>query len=142
MDFRIKENAYVGLHDCRTNKIDINDNSITFHFPDGFYYIEEPKDPQKTENCDAAMTCHLLENEISAVVFRKNLFGKIVREDWSDRFAAAVNSGEIEFEFVYTYRSYQSILFKGYVWRNKKPWSRECEIEFRTDEITYEWSER
>lgn len=142
MDHGIKENANVGLHDCRTGKIQIDDRSITFFFPEGFYFI---KDTAAKENCNAEMRCHLVDQydgNFSVSVFRKNFFGQIIREDWTDKFVSAVNSGEVEFEFVYTFRAYQNILFKGYIWRNKKPWWRECEVELRTDEITYSWTDK
>ena len=141
MDHGIKENVDVGLHDCRTNKIQIEDQSITFFFPDGFYYI---KDSVK-ESSNAKMRCHLVDrygDNFSVCIFRKNIFGKMIREDWTDKLVPAVNSGKVEFEFVYTFRAYQYILFKGYIWQDKKPWHRECEVEIRTDEITYSWTDK
>ena len=141
MDFGIKENADVGLHDCRTNKIEYKAQTMSFFFPEGFYFI---KDSEAMENRNAEMCCHLVdkyEGNFSVNISRKNVFGKIIREDWTDRFVYAVNKGEFEFEFVYTYRAYHSILFQGYVWRKKKPWWRECEIELHVDEITYSWDE-
>ena len=141
MDFGIKENAEVGLHDCRTNKILYEDQAITFCFPDGFYYI---KDSTATENHSAEMSCHIIDKykeNFSVNIYRKTIFGKTIREDWTDRFVSAVNKGEFEFEFVYTYRTYHGVLFQGYVWRKRKPWWRECEIELRVDEISYSWDE-
>ena len=44
-----------------------------------------------------------------------------------------------EFEFVSAYRSYQHILFKGYVWFDTAPYHMECEIELHTDKICYHW---
>ena len=38
--------------------------------------------------------------------------------------------------------SYHNVLFKGYIWRHRRPWWRECEIDLMTDEITYTWEER
>ena len=74
-DYAIEENEKVGLHDCRTNGIQYDDNVVTF-------------------------------------------------------------------EFVTTYRSYQHILFKGYVWFDTAPYHMECEIELHTDNIFYSWDER
>ena len=142
MDFGIKENADVDLHDCRTNKILYEDQAITFYFPDGFYYI---KDSTAMENRNAEMRCHMVdkyEGNFNVYIYRKTIFGKTIREDWTDRFVSAVNRGEFEYEFVSTYRAYHSILFQGYVWRKKKPWWMECEIELHVDEITYCWDER
>ena len=47
-----------------------------------------------------------------------------------------------EYEFVTTYRSYQHILFKGYVWFDREPYHMECEIELHIDEISYMWNEK
>lgn len=141
MDFGIKENTDVGLHDCRTNRIEYKDQTMSFFFPEGFYFI---KDSEAMKNRNAEMCCHLVdkyEGNFSVNNYRKNVFGKIIREDWTDRFVYAVNKGEFEFEFVSTYRAYHSILFQGYVWRKKKPWWMECEIELHVDEITYSWDE-
>ncbi len=146
MDHGIRENADVSLHDCRTNQIQYEKESIKFFLPDGFYWIRNEKtESDHTESYQAEMTCRIVDkygNGFRVSVYRKNLFGQTVREDWTEKFIPAINRGKIEFEFVYTYRSYHGILFKGYIWRKRKPWWRECEIELRTDEITYSWSER
>lgn len=145
MDFGIKENADVSLHDCRADKIQYDEQYIKFHIPDGFYIIQDKKDPASAESFNAEVTCHFAdkyEDHFSVSVFRKNVFGKIIREDWTDRFVSEINSGRFVFEFVYTYRSYHGVLFKGYIWQDRKPWWKECEIELKVDEITYSWDER
>lgn len=142
IDFGIAENADVSLHDCRTNRILQEDRYITFCFPNGFYALRNVDVP---EDYKAEMRCHLDRHSdgISVSVFRKTLFGKTVREDWPpEKFVSSVNSGKYEFEFVYTYRRYHGILFQGYLWTKRRPWWRECEIEFQTDEITYRWEEQ
>ena len=56
MDFGIKENADVSLHDCRTRKIQLENSFLTFSIPDGFYFI---KDSGAGESYNAEMRCHL-----------------------------------------------------------------------------------
>ena len=139
------ENADVSLHDCRTNHIQYEEQFIKFFIPDGFYLIHGADSSEPTESYNAEVTCRFMdryEERFRVTVYRKNIFGQTVREDRTDRFVSAVNAGKVEFEFVYTYRSYHGVLFKGYLWRKKKPWWRECEIELMTDEITYSWEER
>ena len=141
-DYMIKENEKVGLHDCRTNSIQYNNSVMIFEFPEGYYLLngKEPKHTGKAE-----MKCHILDegiDGISVYIYRKMPSGEVVREDWSDNFVAAVNDGTFEFEFVTTYRSYQYILFKGYVWFDTAPYHMECEIELHTDNIFYSWNER
>ena len=141
-DDMMEENEKVGLHDCRTNHIQYENEVMLFEFPSG-YYLLNGKEPKKTGK--AEMQCHIIDEEfdgISVYVYRETRLGKVVREDWSDNFLVAVNSGTFEFEFVSTYRRYQHILFKGYVWLEKAPYHMECEIELHTDKIFYRWNER
>ena len=145
LTFGIKENADVSLHDCRTNRVQCEEQFIRFFIPGGFYVIHDEKRPDTAENRNAEVTCRFMdryEDRFQVTVYRKNLWGRIVRRDWTDEFAAAVNSGKVEFEFVTTYRAYHNVLFKGYIWRHRRPWWRECEIDLMTDEITYTWEER
>lgn len=58
MDCAIKENVAISLHDCRTNKITIDDDSITFHIPDGFYIIKECI---SNENYNAKVKFHFVD---------------------------------------------------------------------------------
>lgn len=141
-DYMIEENEKVGLHDCRTNCIQYNNNVMKFEFPEG-YYLLNGKEPRQTGK--AEMQCHILDEEIDGIsvyIYRNKSFGKVIREDWSDNFLSAVNGGTFEFEFVTAYRSYQHILFKGYVWFDKAPYHMECEIELHTDKIFYRWNEK
>ena len=135
----IEENAVVGLHDCRTNHIRYAESTMVFEFPDGYYLLnsQEPKRTGKAE-----MRCHILDEEIdgfSIYIYRTKPSGKVIREEWADNFLTAVNDGMFEFEFVSAYRSYQHILFKGYVWFDTAPYHMECEIELHTDKICYHW---
>ncbi len=138
----IKENEKIGLHDCRTNHIRYENYIMTFEFPEG-YYLLNSGEPQQTGK--AEMRCHIVDEEIDGIsvfIYRKKLSGKVIREDWSDNFLTAVNKGSFEFEFVTTYRSYQHILFKGYVWFDREPYHMECEIELHTDDIFYSWTDK
>lgn len=137
LDFNIKENADVSLHDCRSNHIEFDKNHITFRFPDGFY-VRNHSEWSKT--LSGKMTCHIALDDtdgFSAYIFRKNIFGKTLREDRSKSIIRDINGGKYEFEFVTVYRSYQFVLFKGYLWSDKKPYNTEYEIEIHTDEIIY-----
>lgn len=131
----------VGLHDCRTDRIDRREGTLSFAFPGGFYLLRGGK---AVRTGPAHMECRILDEDvdgISVFVYRETPSGKLLREDWSDNFAAAVNSGSFVFEFVTVYRSYQRVLFKGYVWFDTPPYHRECEIELHTDHILYRWDD-
>lgn len=144
-DYMIEENEKVGLHDCRTNHIYYNNKVIVFEFPKGYYIPskETGKEPERTGK--STMQCDIVDTDFdgfSVCIYRKTMFGKIVREDWTDKFIVAINSNKFEFEFVTTYRSYQHILFKGDVWFNKAPYCMECEVELHTDKIFYNWNKQ
>ncbi len=137
--YMIEENEKIGLHDCRTNRIQYSNTVMTFEFPKG-YYILKGKEPEQTGK--AIMQCHIADEAFDGIaiyIYREKPSGEILREDWTETFLQAVNDGTFEFEFVSTYRSYQHILFKGYVWFETPPYHMECEIELHTDKIFYSW---
>ncbi len=139
LDFIIKENADIGLHDCRTNHIEYENHSVIFSFPAGFYIFDQ-QNFRKTSH--GTMLCRIADNDpdgFSACIYRKNVFGKTVREDLSKKIVSAINDKRFEFEFVTVYRAYQFVLFKGYFWSDRSPYATECEIEIHTDEIIYNW---
>ena len=131
----------VSLHDCRTTHISYEKQILSFEFPEGFYILNNGEPVCSGE---AKMECHIMDGDIDGIsiyIYRVNSSGKVIREDWSDNFILAINDGSFEYEFVTTYRSYEYILFKGYVWFDKEPYSMECEIELHIDGISYMWNE-
>ena len=67
---------------------------------------------------------------------------KVIREDWEPiNFIDAVNCGDYRVEFITQYKSYQSILFKCWVWFEKSPYHYECEIILHTEQVTYNWNQ-
>ena len=135
-----RDNHQIGLHDCRVTRMEYSEQILGIEFPGGFYLMDQPE-PCLSGN--ARMEFHIIDEDIDGIciyVYRKSKFGKIVREDWSDNFIAAVNNGTFEFEIVTTFRSFHRILFKGYVWFDSAPYHMECEMELHTDDITYMWN--
>lgn len=131
----------IGLHDCRTTHISYENQILSFEFPEGFYILDTIE-PVRSEK--AKMECHIIDEDIDGIsifIYKKHSSGKIIREDWSDNFVSAVNNGTFEYEFVTTYKSFQRILLKGYVWFDKEPYYMECDIELHTDRISYMWNE-
>ena len=136
-----KETGKVGLHDCRTNHMSYENHILSFEFPEGFFILNK-EEPVRSGN--AKMDCHIIDEDIDGIsiyIYRKTSSGHVIREDWSDHFISAINDGSFEYEFVTTYKSYQHILFKGYVWFDKEPYCMECEIELHTDEVSYMWND-
>lgn len=138
----------VGLHDCRAKKMSFEQGVLSFYFPDGIWVLPKSSDNPASEALrtkNARVDFSIVDadpDEIEIYLFRKNRRGNIIREDWKpDDFAAAVNAGEYQVEFLYTYQGYQSFLFKCWVWFEKAPWHAECEIILRTDGGSCEWDE-
>lgn len=140
-DYGIEENEIVGLHDSRTNSIHYDNDMMIFDFPKGYYVI---KDKEAIQTGKSNMQCHIIDKDFDGIVvyiYKTMPSGEVIREDYTDCFLSDINKGIFEFEFVTTYRSYQYILFKGYVWFDSEPYCYECEIELHTDKIFYSWNE-
>lgn len=83
------DDSCITLHDCCVNNIAVEENQISFCFENGFWVTPEHK---QSELIDTVRTdfsrvdfCFEQENsdEISIYVFRKNIFGQIIRDNWS-----------------------------------------------------------
>lgn len=129
----------VGLHDRRATHIDLKDGVLGFDFPDGFFILTGGE-PYRSGM--ARMECSLLDNEFFVSIFTERADGSALREDFTGEFIDAINSGRYQFEFVSTYLGYESLLFRGYVWFKKRPYHKECEIEFRTDDVKFFWNDK
>jgi len=129
----------VSLHDCRINQMRYENKVLSFYFYDGIYVSDKTVE-EFVRTGKVRMDCYIIDefiDGISIYIFDKKTNEKSIREDWTDNFISAINDGSFEFEFVTTYKSYQHILFKGYIWFDKKPYCKECEIELHTDKITF-----
>ena len=139
--------CFISLHDCRAEKIVYDHGILSFVFPNGFWIT-----PQHPENhsdtavrTDLSQVDYIIPNdpfcEIEISIFRKAFGKKILRESWEiEKLINAVNSGTFQLEFVTQYKGFQSILHKGYIWFDKKPYHRECEIILPTDCAVYRWN--
>lgn len=84
---------------------------------------------------------HLKIDDIYVYIFHAARRGKVTREVWEPAdFINAANNGSYRVEFIYKYTGYQSLLYKCWVWLDKKTWHKECEITISTDSISYCWN--
>lgn len=129
--------AAVGLHDRRATHVEYADGILAFDFPDGFFILsgDEPY-----RSGPARMECHILDGDFYVSLFTEKPHGLALREDFTDRFADALNKDGLEYEFVTMYTGYERLLFKGCLWSKKRPYHKECEIEIRTDGVKYFWN--
>lgn len=141
-------NSFISLHDCRAENMKYNQGVLSFVFSDGFWVLEqhpenESKDCVRTDL--AQVDFQIIDEEIDGVeiyIFRKSKNGKVIREEWElENFMNAVNCGDFQVEFITRYESYQSILYKCWVWFDKAPYHYECEIILHTENVIYHWNQ-
>lgn len=141
-------NPFISLHDCRAEKMNDSQGVLSFCFPDGFWVMaqhpeNESKDCVRTD--EAQVDIQIIDEEIDGVeiyLFREDGSKKVIREEWElENFIHAVNDGAFQVEFITRYESYQSVLYKCWVWFDTEPYHYECEIILHTENITYHWNQ-
>lgn len=142
------DDSVISLHDCRAEKMSFCDGIVSFSFPDGFWITKQHPENKLDEivrTFASQVDFSIIDEEIEGVsiyIFKKNLRGKVIREEWElDNFIKAVNGGDFQIEFITQYKSFQSVLFKCWVWFDKKPYHMECEITLHTDSVVYKWNQ-
>lgn len=142
------DDCYISLHDCRAEKMSFDKGILSFTFSDGFW-ITQQHSLNRSENTvltsSSQVDFTIIGEEICGIeisIFRKKRSGTVIREDWEPlNFINAVNAGDFEIEFITQYKSYQSFLFKCWVWFNKEPYHSECEIILHSGSVLYRWND-
>lgn len=141
------DDSYISLHDCKAEKMKFENSILSFIFPDGFWISEkhsQNKSDTTVRTNSSQVDFQIIDEEIDGIeiyVFKK-IRKKIVRVDWEPiNFINAVNAGDFRVEFIAQYKSYQSFLFKCWVWFDVKPYHAECEIILHSENATYYWNE-
>lgn len=140
------EDSCITLHDCVAEKMNFDNGVLSFLFPHGFWITQQhPKnESDNIVRTDASkVDFQIIDEEIDGIciyVFRKNKKGKLIREEWEMiNFINAVNNGDFRVEFITQYKSFQSVLFKCWVWFDRSPYHSECEIILHTEKAAYQW---
>lgn len=146
-DYYDLDDSYISLHDCRAERMTFDKGILSFVFPDGFWVTKQhPKNKSNNTVCTTSsqvdfrmINGHIDGLEIS--VFREYEDGKILREDWEpEKFINTVNTGVFQVEFITQYKSYQSFLFKCWIWFDDAPYHSECEIIINCENAVYTWN--
>ena len=137
---------YISLHDCHAECILYKDGVITFVFPDGIWVTTEHPDNElgKVVRTDMAAVKFYLESDcecdITAYVFRQKLH-KTFREEWElSKLMEHINSKQGTLEFLYEYKGDNSMIIECWLWLEKKPYYRECELKLRVKGVNYCWN--
>ena len=140
----------IGLHDCRAKKLTLGDGSMTFVFDEGIYVLPENPDNPTGEVCytdRAEITfCNTLfkapEDGCTVYLFSDtDDEARSVREEISAQKLADMLDEGMELEFLYTYKRYRSYIFRCWLWFDKEPYHRECELIIAAEETFCRWNE-
>ncbi len=138
---------HITLHDCRANKAAYKDGVLSFWYEDGFWVCpgHDKNDCGKTVRTDASKVKFHLANEgtedVRIYIFTKKK-RKTIRKEWTlKKFVKAINAGDFTVEFLYCYKGYNIQVHDCWIWFDKAPYNKECELRIYTDEVTYLWNE-
>lgn len=145
-----KDGAAISLHDCRAEKATFEKGILTFYFPEDGFWIgpdhEENSTGEAVRTDAFEVRFHLLgesEEESQCYVFDLKSERKAVRKQWTiSELVSALNSGKHQLEFLYRYAGgYKELVFSCWLWDNKKPYDRECQLWLSVQDVTYCWNE-
>ena len=141
------DSEYISLHDSHATNIKYEKGVLSFVFQDGIWVIKgHPSNmTDKTVRTDVAEVKFHLESgdegDITFYVFEEK-FKKTVRDEWElSELVESVNSGSYTLEFLYQYEGYHSMIIECWLWSDKKPYHRECELKLSLTEVEYCWNE-
>lgn len=141
------DDGFLSLHDCDAKKIEFRDGTLTFFFPDGFWVLpeHEASDLKQVVRTDEAQVDFLLEDQdesnATIYVFTQSPFGKVIREEWPvAKLLDAINRMGFRLEFLYQYKGYNERIFDCWLWFDKKPYHRECELRIAASQVIYCWN--
>lgn len=140
----ITENINVSLHDCKATQILLEDRLLSFTFPDGFWVTKKDNVNEKLFYTDEGQVNFTLlyaaDVAVTIYIFtEKN--GKTIREELKiEEFIHQINSNLCSLEFLYSYIGYQTFKFDCWIWFDKEPYHKECELVISAQEMSCQWN--
>ena len=131
------------LHDCTANMIQLENGILTFYFKDGFWVTPSHRANQSSETVrtDYSQVDYYLNDDVWVYVFRKNIFGKTVRTEWTlEKLIGLINNNTYGLEFLYQYKNSNEHLLKCQLNFDKEPYHYECMLEIPATEVKYRWN--
>ncbi len=136
------------LHDCIADKISLENNTLRFSLPDGFWVTPHHKanSSEKVVRTDASAVDFFVEdiNDIIVRVFTRHRwmgFRNTSVELWDmEQLISKVNSGKCTIEFITQYRTYYEQMWHCAIRSNKKPYYRECQLHIPNTNATFYWN--
>ena len=141
------DGEYVSAHDCHVTKVLFENGVLSFVFDDGIWVSNRHPGnaTDKTIHTDVAELKFYLESgdecDITMYVFEEKS-KMTVREEWEpSKLIESINSGKCTLEFLYDYKGYHSMIVECWLWSDKKPYHRECEIKLSITQVKYCWND-
>lgn len=138
---------YISLHDCHAAKILFENGVLTFVFDEGFWVTDKhpSNTTDKTVRTGVAEARFYLEfgdeTDITVQVFEKRFKQTVRKELELSELIEYVNSGKHTLEFLYQYKGYNSMIVECWLWSDKKPYHRECQLKILLKDAKYCWND-
>ncbi len=140
------DDRFISLHDCHATEVLYENGILTFVFDDGIWIAKgHPSNVvDKIVRTDVAEVKFCLETgdeyDISLYVFERKL-KNVVRKEWElSKLIKCVNDEKYTLEFLYQYKGFNSMIIECWLWSDKKPYHRECELKLSLTDVKYYWN--
>lgn len=140
----ITEDINISLHDCRATQILLEDKFLSFSFPDGFWVRKKDSTNDKLFYTDEGQVNFTLlysaDVAVTIYIFTEES-GKTIREELTiEEFMHQMNNKLYSLEFLDSYIGYQTFKFDCWIWFDKEPYHKECELIISSQKISYQWN--
>ncbi len=146
--FHYDSSEYISLHDCRADKAAFENGILSLWFGDGIWIL--PDHPEnnlgQTVLTDAARVDFTFENlhesDIQIFVFTKlSRYKYSLRAEWTlDRLIKSINKNGYQLEFLYIHKGFSSDIIDCWLWSDRKPYHRECQLHISLRQTDYRWN--
>ena len=141
------DDTFISLHDCYVTEMLVKDDCITVYFDNGFWIMPEHELSKLTDTVrtDSSRVDFYFDqsvsDEISVYIFRENIFGKTIREQWDiQKLTELINTKSFSLEFLYQYKGGYEQLHDCWLHFQKKPYHYECQLRIPVTKVTYCWN--
>ena len=139
----------ITLHDCIADRVYLEDGTLQFYLPDGFWVTPHHKANgyEKTIRTGASLVAFTIKevDDISVRVFTRNALcwsKKSCVENWHiEQLIAAINNKKCTLEFITLYRSHYEQMWHCVIHSKKKPYYRECQLYLPETVATFFWND-
>lgn len=143
-----REEVFLSLHDCRADRAELRDGVLSFFFPEGFWVTQDHplNSTGKTVRTGEARVDYVLREpegeDVSVEIFTRLRWPWDLRRAWElPKLLEAVSRKGWELEFLYQYPGGWDRIVECWLWMDRKPWHKECNLKLDVQEVRYLWNE-